>query len=163
MAKSTYVYVTYIRTTPEKLWTALTDPDFIEQYWFGMQCECEFTPGSSWKLSSAEGKIFDTGMIVEADPPRRLVIRWQHQNKPEIKAEGESLCTMELEPTAPAVKLTITHTIEREHSKLIEAVSGGWPKVLSNLKSLLETGTITMQEPYPAGTSDAKAKALTTP
>jgi uncharacterized protein YndB with AHSA1/START domain len=77
------------------------------------------------------------------------VIRWQHQNKPELKAEGESQCTMELEPTGTAVKLCITHTIEREPSKLIGAVSGGWPKILSNLKSLLETGSIVLQEPYP--------------
>jgi uncharacterized protein YndB with AHSA1/START domain len=80
-----------------------------------------------------------------------LVIRWQHQNKPELKAEGDSLCTMELEPIGTAVKLSITHTIEREPSKLIGAVSGGWPKIISNLKSLLESGSIALQDPYPAG------------
>ena len=142
MAKSTFVYVTYIRTTPEKLWSALTDPQFQRQYWFGMHCESGWTPGSPWQLISSSGQVFDAGEIVESVPPRRLVIRWQHQNKPELKAEGPSLCAMELEPAAGAVKLTITHTIEREGSKLIEAVSGGWPKVLSNLKSLLETGAI---------------------
>jgi uncharacterized protein YndB with AHSA1/START domain len=78
-----------------------------------------------------------------------MVIRWQHQNKPELKAEGESRCTMEREPTGTAVKLSITHTIEREPSKLIEAVSGCWPKVISNLKSLLETGSTVLQDPYP--------------
>jgi uncharacterized protein YndB with AHSA1/START domain len=78
------------------------------------------------------------------------VIRWRHQNKPELEAEGDSLCTMELEPSGSAVRLSITHTIEREPSKLIEAVAGGWPKVISNLKSLLETGTIALQDPYPA-------------
>jgi uncharacterized protein YndB with AHSA1/START domain len=149
MAKSTYVYVTYIRTTPEKLWSALTDAKFIEQYWFGMRCECQWRPGSPWKLVSGDGKLYDSGEIVEALAPRRLVIRWQHQDKPEIKAEGPSLCTMELEPSGTAVKLSITHTIEREPSKLIEAVAGGWPKVLSNLKSLLETGSIALQDkPY---------------
>ena len=142
MARSTHVYVTYIRTTPEKLWSALTDPQFQRHYWFGMHCESQWTPGSAWKLVSPAGQILDAGEIIEADPPRRLVIRWQHQNKPELKAEGPSLCTMELEPTGAAVKLSVTHTIEREGSKLIEAVSGGWPKVLSNLKSLLETGAI---------------------
>jgi uncharacterized protein YndB with AHSA1/START domain len=76
-----------------------------------------------------------------------LVIRWQHQNRPELKAEGDSLCTMELEPSGTAVKLSITHTIEREPSKLIAAVSGGWPKVISNLKSLLEAGSIVLQNP----------------
>ena len=142
MAKSTYVYVSYIRTTPEKLWSALTDGEFMKQYWFGMRGESQWTAGSAWKLVSSDGQIFDAGEIVEADPPRRLVIRWQHQMKPELKAEGASLCTMELEPNGTAVKLSITHTIECEPSKLIEAVSGGWPKVISNLKSLLETGSI---------------------
>src|SRR5262249_57282998 len=98
-----------------------------------------------------EGQISDAGEIVEAEPPRRLVIRWQHQNKPELKAEGESLCTMELEPIGPAVKLSITHSIEREPSKLIVAVSGGWPKIISNLKSLLETGSM------PCGTHTRRA------
>ena len=149
MAKSTCVYVTYIRTTPEKLWSALTDTKFIEQYWFGMRCESRFTAGSPWKLMSGDGQIWDAGEIVESDPPRRLVIRWQHQMKPELKAEGPSLCTMELAPEGTAVKLSITHTVERDASKFIEAVSGGWPKVLSNLKSLLETGSLAIQEAAP--------------
>lgn len=151
MARSTYVYVSYIRTTPEKLWSALTDPDFMRQYWFGMHCESPFTTGSPWKLVSGEGEVFDDGEIVEADPPRRLVIRWRHQRRPELKAEGDSLCTMELEPNGTAVKLSITHSVERDPSKLIEAVSGGWPKIVSNLKSLLETGSVAFTDPYPAG------------
>jgi uncharacterized protein YndB with AHSA1/START domain len=92
--QSTFVYVTYIRTTPEKLWSALTDAEFIKQYWFGMHCESQWTAGSSWKMVSGGGQIFDAGEIVEAEPPRRLVIRWQHQNKPDLKAEGESQCTV---------------------------------------------------------------------
>ena len=146
MAKSTFVYVTYIRTTPEKLWSALTDAEFMKQYWFGMYCESQWTAGAKWKLVSSSGVVFDAGEIVEADPPRRLVIRWQHQDRPELKAEGDSLCTMTLEANGPAVMLSITHTIGCEPSKLIEAVSGGWPKVLSNLKSLLETGSVAVQE-----------------
>jgi uncharacterized protein YndB with AHSA1/START domain len=149
MARSTFVYVTYIRTTPEKLWSALTDAEFMKQYWFGMHCESRWTAGSPWKLVSGDGQVFDSGEIVEAEPPRRLVIRWQNQVKPELKAEGASLCTMELEPGGTVVKLSITHSIERDPSKLIGAVSGGWPKVLSNLKSLLETGAIALQEAYP--------------
>lgn len=150
MTRSTFVYVTYIRTTPEKLWTALTDADFIKQYWFGVRSESEWTTGSSWKNVSPDGEILDAGEIVEADAPRRLVIRWQNQFKPELKAEGDSLCTMELEPIEGTVKLSITHTIERAPSKFIDAVSGGWPKVISNLKSLLETGSAIMNDPYPA-------------
>jgi uncharacterized protein YndB with AHSA1/START domain len=153
MTRSTFVYVTYICATREKVWSALTDAEFMKQYWFGMHGESRWTAGSPWKLVSPEGQIFDAGEIVEAEPPRRLVIRWQHQNKPELKAEGASLCTIELEQSGPAVKLTITHAIERDPSKFIEAVSGGWPKVISNLKSLLETGSAIMQDPYPVASA----------
>jgi uncharacterized protein YndB with AHSA1/START domain len=114
-----------------------------------MRAESAFTAGSPWKLVSGDGQVWDSGEIVEAEPPRRLVIRWQHQNRPALKAEGLSLCTMELEPEGTAVKLTITHTVERDPSKLIDAVSGGWPKVVSNLKSLLETGTIAIRQSNP--------------
>ena len=152
MARSTFVYVTYIRTTQEKLWSALTDDvEFMKKYWFGMHCQSQWITGSPWKLVSSDGRIFDAGEIVEADPPRRMVIRWQHQNRPELKDEGDSQCTIELEPSGTAIKLSITHTIEREASQLITAVSGGWPKVLSNLKSLLEAGSVALQDPYPPG------------
>jgi len=153
MARSTFVYVTYIRTTPERLWSALTDDaQFMKQYWFGVHCESRWTAGSPWKMLYPDGTVVDSGEIVEAEPPRRLVIRWRNQWSPELNAEGDSLCTMELEPAGAAVKLSITHTIEREASKLITAVSGGWPKILSNLKSLLETGAIALQD-YEAGKS----------
>ena len=89
--------MTYIRTTQDKLWPALSDVEFMEQYWFGMYCESQWTSGSSWKLLPGGGQIFDAGEIVEAEPQRRLVIRWQHENKPELKAEGASFCTMERE------------------------------------------------------------------
>jgi len=152
MARSTFVYVTYIRTTPQKLWSALTtDAEFMKQYWFGTHCQSEWTPGSPWKMIHPDGRVTDLGEIVEAAPPRRLVIRWQNQFRPELKAEGESLCTIELEPVEAAVKLSITHTIDREPSKFIEAVSGGWPKILSNLKSLMESGSAVLVDPYPAG------------
>ncbi len=150
MARSTFVYVTYIRTTQERLWSALTqDSEFMKQYWFGVHCQSEWRAGSSWKMISPEGNILDDGEIVESDPPNRLVIRWQHQNKPELKAEGPSLCTFALETVSRSTKLTITHSIERDSSKLIEAVSGGWPKIMSNLKSLLETGSVVFDDPYP--------------
>ncbi len=142
MARSNFVYVTFIRTTPEKLWSALTeDTEFMKRYWFGMHCESEWKAGSSWKMVSGEGQITDAGEIVESEPPRRLVIRWRHEKNLDLNAEGESRCTMELEPSGTAVKLSITHTIEREPSKFIAAVSGGWPRIISNLKSLVETGS----------------------
>ncbi|HEY4085469.1 MAG TPA: SRPBCC family protein [Bryobacteraceae bacterium] len=153
MAKSSFVYVTYIRATPEKLWSALTeDSEFMKQYWFGVHCESQWTPGSSWKMLGPDGELFDAGEITEAEPSKRLVIRWQHQRKPELRAEGDSLCIIQLEPIGPVVKLSITHTIDRESSKLIEAVSGGWPKIMSNLKSLIETGSVVFDQPYPAQT-----------
>jgi uncharacterized protein YndB with AHSA1/START domain len=157
MARSTFVYVTYIQTTQQKLWSALTDAEFMKQYWFGTHCESQWTPGSSWKHLSGDGQVLDAGEIIEAEPPRRLVIRWQNQHMPELRAEGESQCTMELEPSGTAVKLSITHAIERDPSKLITAVSGGWPKVISNLKSLLETGSAVLQHPYPTGKSAVEA------
>jgi len=75
MAKSTFVYVTYIRTTPERLWSALTDETFMKQYWFGMYCESRWTAGSPWKMVRPDGSVCDAGEILESDPPRRLVIR----------------------------------------------------------------------------------------
>jgi uncharacterized protein YndB with AHSA1/START domain len=142
-AKSSFVYVIYIRTTPEKLWSALTSAEFVQQYWLGIRPEAEWKAGGSWKLIFPDGRIADTGKIVEFEPAKRLSIRWRNEFRPELKAEGWSLCTMEIEPAAgEAVKLTVTHSIEREDSKFIGAVSGGWPSILSNLKSLLETGSI---------------------
>jgi uncharacterized protein YndB with AHSA1/START domain len=147
MAKTTFVYVTYIRTTPEKLWAALTEPEFTRQYWFGVHLESEWKPGSPWKMIAADGKVYDAGEILESDPPRRMVIKWRNEWKPEFKAEGYSRCTMELEPMGETVKLSITHEMDREHSKFIEqGVSGGWPKILANLKSLLETGSVLMDQ-----------------
>jgi uncharacterized protein YndB with AHSA1/START domain len=145
MSKSTFAYVTFIRTTPERLWDALTTPEFMRQYWFDMHCESDWKTGSAWKLVFPDGRIADIGEIVEADPPRRLAIKWHNQWKPELNAEGPSLCTFTIEAVpdnAKVVKLTVVHSIERGGSKLIEAVSGGWPRILSNLKSLLETGEI---------------------
>ena len=141
-AVSTFVYVTFIRTTPERLWSALTDPQFMRQYWFGVHADTDWTVGSPWQLVFADGRIADTGEIVEADPPRRLVIKWRNEFRPELKAEGYSRCTMYLEPLGGVVKLTITHVMDQPESKLIEAVSGGWPHILSNLKTLLETGEV---------------------
>jgi uncharacterized protein YndB with AHSA1/START domain len=152
MSKPSFVYVTYIRTTPEKLWAALTDPQTIRKYWFGITAVSDWRQGSPWRLEFEDGRTADSGKILEADPPRRLVIRWRNEFKPELKAEGYSRCTMEIgmaddypDVGGNAVKLTITHELEGEGTKFIEAVSGGWPKILSNLKSLLETGDLAFE------------------
>jgi uncharacterized protein YndB with AHSA1/START domain len=145
-AASTFVYVTFIRTTPDQLWSALTSPGFMKTYWSGMHFETDWKPGSSWQLVFPDGRVADTGEIVEFHPPKRLVLKWRNEFKPELKSEGHSRCTIELEPNDAAVKLTITHVMDRPKSKFIEAVSGGWPRILSNLKSLLETGSVVLPD-----------------
>ncbi len=135
-----FVYVTYIRTTPEKVWDALMKPEFNKLYWFGAFMQSEWKKGSDWKIVLDDGRIADTGEIVEIEKPKKLVIKWRHEMTPELKAEGWSRCTIELEPVADTVKLTVLHEIDKDGSKFIQAVSGGWPKILSGLKSLLETG-----------------------
>jgi uncharacterized protein YndB with AHSA1/START domain len=144
-AENSFVYVTFIRTTPEQLWSALIDPDFMKEYWFGVHIKTEWKPGAPWEMLYPDGRITDAGEILEFDPPKRIVLKWCHELKPELK-EGFARCTIELEPVSDAVKLTITHTMDRAESKLIQAVSGGWPRILSNLKSLLETGQIVLKQ-----------------
>ncbi|MGV1756203.1 SRPBCC family protein [Rhizobium sp. A22-96] len=146
MTGSKFVYVTFIRTTPEKLWSALTTPEFIKQYWFDMVHHTEWRVGSPWKMLFPDGRVADAGEIAEFDPPKRLAFKWRNEWRPDLKDEGWSRCVMELEPAGETVKLTVRHTIEVENSKFIDAVSGGWPKILSNLKSLLETGAVAMSQ-----------------
>jgi uncharacterized protein YndB with AHSA1/START domain len=137
---STFVYVTYIRTTPQRLWEALTKPEFTRQYWYGVHMDSDWKKGSPWTMVHPDGRVTDAGEVLESDPPKRLVLKWRHEMRPELKQEGYSRCVMELEPDGELVKLSITHSIDREKSKLVEAVSSGWPKILSGLKTLLETG-----------------------
>jgi uncharacterized protein YndB with AHSA1/START domain len=139
-ALSKFTYITYIRTTPQQLWDALILPEFTRQYWMGITQESDWKPGSPWTIRLYDGRIADEGEIVESNPPNKLVIRWQHQLSAELKAEGWSRSTLEIDPMGDIVKLTVTHTMDVPDSKFIQAVSGGWPMVLSSLKSLLETG-----------------------
>ncbi len=152
MGKSTFVYVTYIRAAPEDLWAALTDGRAMKRYWLGVHCESRWTPGSPWRLVYPDGRVTDTGVIEEALPPKRLAIRWRHRAKPELEAEGESRCVMEAAAGGPALRLTLTHTIGREPSLFIAAISVAWPMVMSNLKSLLETGDVVLRETFHAET-----------
>ncbi len=140
MASETFVYVIYIRTTPEKLWDALTKPEFTQAYWCGVRHETTWQPGASWKMMIPDGRVGDAGEIIEAEKPRRLVLKWRNEFVPELKAEGYSRCTIELEPTGSSVRLRLTHEMDVPASKFIGAVSQGWPSILSSLKSLLETG-----------------------
>lgn len=145
-AESNFVYVTFIRTTPEKLWSALTDPVQMKDYWFGMHIDTEWKTGAAWQMVFPDGKVADKGEILELERPKRIRLKWRNEFRPELKAEGFTLCTIELEPFGAAVRLTITHSIERAESKFLQAVSGGWPKIISNLKSLLETGQVVLTE-----------------
>jgi uncharacterized protein YndB with AHSA1/START domain len=140
MSASRFVYVTYIRTTPEKLWQALIDPEFTRQYWVETWQESDWKPGSSWRLLVPDGRVADSGEVLEIDPPRRLVLRWRHELMPELRNEPDTRLTYQLEPQGGTVKLTVIHESETPESKLIEKLSQGWPHLLSSLKSLLETG-----------------------
>ncbi len=140
MDKSRFVYVTYIRTTPEKLWRALIEPEFTRQFFCETWQECEWKPGASWRMMIPDGRVGDSGEVLEIEPERRLVLSWRNEFKPELRAEGYSRLTYELEKQGDSVKLTVVHEIDKVGSKLIESVSGGWPLILASLKSLLETG-----------------------
>jgi uncharacterized protein YndB with AHSA1/START domain len=140
MNRSKFVYVTYIRTTPEKLWSALREPEFTRQYWAGTWQESAWKPGAPWRLMISEGRVGDSGEVLEIDPPRRLVLSWRVEFIPELRAEGFARVTYELEPQGGAVKLTLTQEVDRLDSKIIEIMSDGWPHLMSSLKSFLETG-----------------------
>jgi len=140
MPNSRFVYVTYIRTTPEKLWRALIDPEFTRQFWVGTWQESEWKPGASWRIMIPDGRVADSGEILEIEPNKRLVLKWRNEFMPEMRAEGYSRLTYELEQQGTSVKLTVIHEMDKPGSKFIDAVSNGWPHLLSSLKSLLETG-----------------------
>jgi len=140
MSQSKFVYVTYIRTTPEKLWHALTDPEFTRRYFCETWQDCAWQVGASWKLLIPDGRVADSGEVLEIDPPRRLVLSWRNEFKPELREEGYSRMTYLLEPAGSGVKLTVIHEIAKPDSKFIASISTGWPHILSSLKSLLETG-----------------------
>jgi uncharacterized protein YndB with AHSA1/START domain/DNA-binding transcriptional ArsR family regulator len=168
--KPTFVYTTYIKTTPERLWQALTDPAFTRRYWFGVTFESEWQPGAPMTWHHGRGATTDDPeqVVVEADPYRRLSFAW-HAMTPElaeelgltdevrdrIAAEPRSKATFEIEPLGDLVKLTVVHDGFGPDSLMAGMVSRGWPRVLSGLKTLLETG-----EPLPADTEPSPPAAL---
>lgn len=147
---SRFVYVTYIRTTPAKLWDALTKPEFTRQWWHGMHHESDWQVGSTWRMmfpedlvhhgQKVDGRVCDTGEILAVEPPTRLVLKWRNEFRADLKAEGYTRCTFEIVAHGEVAELKVTHEIDLDHSKFIEGASNAWPEVLSNLKSLLETG-----------------------
>jgi uncharacterized protein YndB with AHSA1/START domain/DNA-binding transcriptional ArsR family regulator len=153
MDKPEFVYRTYIKTTPERLWQALTDPAFTGRYW-GVTFESDWKKGSSMSWEQFGVTIVDPEQIViEADPYRRLAYTW-HTITPEfaksvgwdddmqgqLSKEGRSKVSFDIEPVGQMVKLTVIHDDFDPGSTMLEGVSEGWPSILSNLKTLLETG-----------------------
>jgi len=135
-----FVYVTYIRATPELVFDALTKPEFTTRYWAGTTQRSEWAKGAAHGVYTPDGRLWDSGEVVEIDRPRKLVMRWLNEGFAEMKAEGPTVITYELEPQGSVTKLTLTQTSPVAGSKVIGAMSQGWPAVLAGLKSLLETG-----------------------
>jgi uncharacterized protein YndB with AHSA1/START domain len=142
------VYVTYIATTPEKVWEALVDPEVMAQYWIGPGAECahvnlsDWKPGSRWTHVKADDRttVAIVGRVVEFTPPRRMIYTWSRPGD-EADESKHSRVTCDIEPHgAGLVRLTVTHDGLEQDPKMLNGISGGWPKVLSNLKTLLETG-----------------------
>jgi uncharacterized protein YndB with AHSA1/START domain len=139
MSKPEFVYVTYIETTPEKLWQALTDGDFTQRYWFGARLKSDWKVGSPFEMLRGDGTVSDAGKIVECDPPRRLAYTFVNISE-KYKNDRPALATFMLEPYGNLVKLTLTHEGFAEGSQFFDGISKGWPAILSSLKSILETG-----------------------
>ena len=142
MAKPEFVYVTYIATTPEKLWQALLDGEITRQYWGYRNVSDNWKAGSTWRHERAyddSGMVALVGKVVEFSPPRRLVLTW---GVPADAANESrhSRVTFDIEPLSDTVRLTITHDQLEPGSEMERSIAEGWPKVLSNLKTLLETG-----------------------
>ncbi len=155
MDKQDTVYVTYIATTPEKLWAALTGPEFTPAYFFGRRVESDWKVGSPFILRMEDGRIDVQGKVLECDPPRRLSVTWHVEWIEEFRHLPEAHVTFQLDPLADVVRLTMTESHpERIDDKYLEGGRRGWPVILSGLKSLLETG-----RPLPEFDLDLEAAA----
>ena len=140
MDKPEFVYVTYISTSPEKLWNALIDAKMTEKYWQHENVS-DWKPGSKWehRRSNRERTLKLVGKVIESSPPRRLVLTWAFPAD-ETHEEKHSRVTFEIEPIGDVVRLTVTHDRLEPGSEMLQRITMGWPKVLSSLKSLLELG-----------------------
>jgi uncharacterized protein YndB with AHSA1/START domain len=147
--KPDYVYVTYIATTPEKIWRALVDTDVTREYWVGAGPTgparvnvSDWQPGSRWEHQRVDEtrQVDIAGTVVESSPPHRLVLTWARPAEFD-DASKHSRVTFEIEPEDDGlVRLTVKHEDLERDPKMLASISGGWPRVLSNLKTLLETG-----------------------
>ncbi len=133
------VFEIYIKTTPERLWEAITDPELRSKYSFGVGIESDWTTGSSYQaLHPAAGMAISEGENLEVDPPRRLVQSFNALWSDDVKSEGTSRVTWEIEPVGDSCRLLVTHDQLREGAN--DELYGGWMMILSGLKTLLETG-----------------------
>jgi uncharacterized protein YndB with AHSA1/START domain len=138
MEKPEFVYVTYIRTTPVKLWEALTKPEQTRQYWGGIINRSDWAKGSKWEHvnETDSDPVYIFGEVLESDPPTRLVMTWVDPDD----LKDDSVVTLELQPIDDLVRLTVIHGDFKDGSAMRGKISKGWPLVLSSLKSFLETG-----------------------
>ena len=160
------VYVTYIASTPEMVWEALTRAEFTRQYFFGHSIEVEAKVGGNFILRAPDGSVHMSGQVIEYDPPRRLATTWRVEGMESFRELPESLVTYEIEPMGGSVKLTMTEAHQWEVPDAILAGGRqGWPFILSSLKSVLETGNpIVTSVPMgpPKGMLDAVKEACAT-
>jgi len=138
MSKPEFVYTTYIETTAERLWDALTNGDFTERYWYGHRVASDWKVGSPYRFAM-QGRPSVEGKVLESDRPRRLSYTWDACSA-DAKRECISRVTFDLEPHGKVIKLTVTHNNLDECGKTLRDISGGWPLVMASLKSFLETG-----------------------
>ncbi|MGH3939444.1 MAG: ArsR/SmtB family transcription factor [Pseudonocardiaceae bacterium] len=135
------VFEIYIRTTPERLWEAITDPEIRSKYNFGSRVSSDWTPGSRYEMSHPRAPgLLGEGENLEVDPPRRLVQSMVALWSDEVKSEGTSRVTWEIEPVGDSCRLTVTHDQLREGAN--NELYGGWPMILSGLKTWIETGDV---------------------
>jgi uncharacterized protein YndB with AHSA1/START domain len=134
------VFEIYIRTTPERLWEAITDTEIRSKYTFGARCVSDFTPGARFEQKTPDDRLLAEGEILESDPPRRLVQTMHALWGEDVKAEGTSRVSWEIEPVGDSCRLTVVHDQLREGAN--NQLFGGWPMILSGLKTWLETGEL---------------------
>jgi uncharacterized protein YndB with AHSA1/START domain/biotin operon repressor len=134
------VFEIYIRTTPERLWEAITDSEIRSKYNFGARVTSDWTPGSRVEMSQPNGGLLGEGEILEVDPPRRLVQTLVALWSDDVKSEGPSRVTWDIEPIGDSCRLTVTH--DELHEDANNELYGGWPMILSGLKTWLETGEL---------------------
>src|SRR5215470_10093328 len=138
MSKPEFVYTTYIETSAEKVWRALTDGDFTERYWFGYRATSDWKVGSPYHFDK-DGQRSVEGKVLVSDPPKKLALSWDVV-KQGANRERTSRVTFDLESRGKVIKLTVTHDELDERGKTLRTISSGWPMVMASLKSFLETG-----------------------